>query len=754
MPSIVQSAVGTQRQFTKQPESTYQRNLRQVSSGVGISASGYGAGQRLADALSGLGNAIMTYAVGQEDRKRVNAEKANDIVNSTTDKDWKTLAAMDLINKSGQFQLRDNPYAVALIEQGRGKYFADKFNQQYDLLKAQEGVMKTPEEEAQRYEQEKTKFYHDNVDVAINEFNFHKGFYESNRKDVEDQVNAQVASQSKDLKAVRDGSIQAQTGEALVNNYGKTPEDLVTDLQKIPNTAMVTGFTDAEKIAWAQDTLQNVARYYGSPDTINAVGDMTLMANDANGNPVKIKDVVDLSPFLQMAEDTNASKPSMWTMQQQEAMIKTTSAAELDALWSKYTPQQQRIMKPFYSRQRLQKIAEAEEAKKRMVERNQRVLAGQASGQLLLNDYQRFIHNKTHIVSVPKGMTDEDVMAALLPEYERIQGISDTNERNIEFAKFIAYPPNKALRAQLKDKYEWALTSMTAEQMAEDGSLEGISAAMNLYRNNPVIFESNFGKSLADNMQTIKALIDLDGDEENAYKTFVNARVALNDPARREQVDAATKDFMDNQTFTLLNADTNEEVSDLTYNDRVIVSGAQALTRCLLATGLPMDAVASRVHSAIRNSYVVYNSDPNTAYYQIIPKVFFSEAQVDDNGNEQTPGIYSNTPYATATGFMDHEIATAPAGYNSSNLVWKYDPDQQKIQLVSTDGFSFSTSYTVDEFYDAVNNWGASQATSAPELTPTYTTSNYDSDEDTGDSLEDTAENYEAAAGVTRTFYE
>ena len=53
MPNIVQNAVGTQRQFTKQPVATYQKNLRGINANAGLAQSG--AGEKLYNALTGLG---------------------------------------------------------------------------------------------------------------------------------------------------------------------------------------------------------------------------------------------------------------------------------------------------------------------------------------------------------------------------------------------------------------------------------------------------------------------------------------------------------------------------------------------------------------------------------------------------------------------------------------------------------------------------------------------------------------------------
>ena len=148
MASITQNAVGTQRQFTRQPVATYQKSLRNLVDSQGIVKSG--AGDRLYNAVTGLGSNIMKYASSEEDRARARTVEAEPLINAATEDDWKKLSAIELLNKYGQFQLADNPYAVAAIEQARGKYMSEKFSQQYQITMAQDPV-KEQDKERERY---------------------------------------------------------------------------------------------------------------------------------------------------------------------------------------------------------------------------------------------------------------------------------------------------------------------------------------------------------------------------------------------------------------------------------------------------------------------------------------------------------------------------------------------------------------------------------------------------------------------------
>ena len=47
-----------------------------------------------------------------------------------------------------------------------------------------------------------------------------------------------------------------------------------------------------------------------------------------------------------------------------------------------------------------------------------------------------------------------------------------------------------------------------------------VKTALGLFKNNPALFTATFGKPLADNLQTIQALMDFQGSEEAGFKMF------------------------------------------------------------------------------------------------------------------------------------------------------------------------------------------------------------------------------------------
>ena len=111
MSKEVQAAVGTQRQFAKQPEMPYALSLNKFSAAAGISQRTDLDAQRLASSLGLLGKNIMEERIADEKRTQdkavlVNADK---LLAGKTQEDLKKFDRMTALqNSSAEFDLTDN----------------------------------------------------------------------------------------------------------------------------------------------------------------------------------------------------------------------------------------------------------------------------------------------------------------------------------------------------------------------------------------------------------------------------------------------------------------------------------------------------------------------------------------------------------------------------------------------------------------------------------------------------------------------
>ena len=112
------NAVGTAKQFTPQPQNTYQRNLMIPSFGGGIQAAKTNKGAELAQSLGIVSAALGQYNSDYDKRQKEIADAVVPIIYGREDHDIRlTMDGIAMVNKAGIGDLQDNPYALALIDQ-------------------------------------------------------------------------------------------------------------------------------------------------------------------------------------------------------------------------------------------------------------------------------------------------------------------------------------------------------------------------------------------------------------------------------------------------------------------------------------------------------------------------------------------------------------------------------------------------------------------------------------------------------------
>lgn len=206
MASAISSAIGTQRQFTKQPERPYQKQLITPSFGAGI---GYNTDynlQSLASSLGLLGKGLMAESIAADKRMReqLTTEDAERMIAGKTSNDLKQLdVTQELQHSDKGFDLTDNPYAMATLEKARGKMLSAQAKEQW-LAENETTVPKSMEEAVQSFNENLQGFYSDAQNGRItNKYAFDQGFYEGSMKDAL-QI-AHIANQKINTEARAEG---------------------------------------------------------------------------------------------------------------------------------------------------------------------------------------------------------------------------------------------------------------------------------------------------------------------------------------------------------------------------------------------------------------------------------------------------------------------------------------------------------------------------------------------------------------------
>lgn len=683
MANIVQNAVGTQRQFTRQPVATYQKSLRNLVDSQGIVKSG--AGDRLYNALTGLGDTVMKYASSEEDRARAKTVEVEPLINAATEDDWKKLSAIELLNKYGQFQLADNPYAVAAIEQARGKYMSEKFSQQYQITMAQDPV-KEPDKERQRYEEEKRKFLEDNKNESYDVEQFYKGFWESNPQDLLNITNQKVAEKSKSLDVMRRASFEADASTYVRENADKNPEEFVAGLQELINTSVLMSYQPADRKIALEKVLEETAREIGSPDLIRQCADLVFTNNDDGTAPVHVKDKIDMNTYIRMAEDTALAKPNEWTNKQYEAMARCQSVDALDKYWNGLPKDAQHLLKGRYAGFRLTLVRQEEAEKKAQIKANQKYHAQIMKAQEADIALTRHLDGKAYNTYCT---ADQAYGAAMRRLAETQPGDTKT------FAGVLYWSPNSRMRSEYKDAFQNAILGSSASEMEDSSNPQSVVNAIALYEYNPALFAANFGKDMASNIQAIRALSDFKGSTEAGFQFFCEGRdnMARSDQLKQDAEDFASKAMSSGDNTDLLDANNPSTTTSVPISSDAFSNVSATALKYLRACTQDDGAAKYLLNAMLSKNYCAYNGNP-------MPKELFDKKTDTTNGIDA-----SDDQYGAATRVMNEKVAAANAEWAGMNATWWWGVDNKVHFGDPSWGFDEHDGYTLDEFYDLVNQW-------------------------------------------------
>lgn len=683
MANIVQNAVGTQRQFTRQPVATYQKSLRNLVDSQGSVKSG--AGGRLYNALTGLGDNIMKYASSEEDRARAKTVEVEPLINAATEDDWKKLSAIELLNKYGKFQLADNPYAVAAIEQARGKYMSEKFSQQYQITMAEDPIQ-DPEKERQRYQEEKHKFLEDNKNESYDVEQFYTGFWKSNPQDLLDITNQKVAEKSKNLDIMRRATFEADSSTYVRENKDKSPEEFTKGLQDMLNNSVLMSLSLPDRKKGMENILEEIAKYDGSPDKIRQCAEVIITNNNDGTKPVKVKDVIDLNTYIRMAGDTALARPNEWMNQQYEKMLRYKSVSELDEYWKGLSKEAQEMMNPKYGQMRMGLVRQEEAEKKAKIRENQKRLTANAKSQAADIALIRHLDGKA---AATYCTPDQAYDAAM----RKLAGTQPGDAKI--FAGVLYWSPNSRMRSEYKDAFQNAILGSSASEMADSSNPQSVVNAIALYEYNPALFAANFGKELASNIQAIRALSDFKGSTEAGFEFFCEGRdnMARSEQLKQDAEDFASKAMSSGDNVDLLDANTPSTTASAPITADAFSNVSSTALKYLRACTQDDDAAKSLLNTMLSKNYCVYNGNP-------MPKALFAQKTDMTNGIDA-----SDDQYGAATRVMNEKVQVANAEWAGMNATWWWGVDN-KIHFGDPHwGFDEGNGYTLDEFYDMVNQW-------------------------------------------------
>nr|DAH41598.1 MAG TPA: hypothetical protein [Caudoviricetes sp.] len=556
MSNPIASALGTQRQFTKQPEAPYQKRLITPSFGSGISASIDNNALALARSLGLLGSGLIGESIAADKRaEMIGKAEADRIFSVTSEKDREKLSTLDILGQSGKFDIADNPYAVARIDELRGQHLNTLFKQEYEneVVPNQE-LPDNSQQNILNFETFMDKKLQDSGVKAYNRTAFEKGFYGSRPLDVLQQDASYRKRRQADLEADRDAAIAAKGDDLILRSLsGMTPEDFANGAQEWQTDPMLTGMSRADRIKLVDEFARRTAPH-GSVENLKAWGD-TIVYHKDDGTPVRVKEVIPLGIYLGMAEKASVHLNSQKTRDFLQSLEGVPSAS----IWDKYEEVKKKdplffeAIAPTYDGVKKRAIQAEEKAAKAAAAAQESAFRQQLVTSTLddrwlshsqgkdVDSYGSPVYEDTITVNGKKvKITDEEKIAWANTKMVQFFNSLPLDEAGKATMNLLKFPQMDCLVKAMKGNTGNVLSSLSTQSLVHDetGALQ-LPAALNkfvaMYKTDKETFRYLFGKQ-GDEISVLSDLIDANGLEEGVSK-FAMARENMSNPDFKKAVE-------------------------------------------------------------------------------------------------------------------------------------------------------------------------------------------------------------------------
>lgn len=303
MPSLISNALGTQRQFTAQPDAVYQGRYRDVSPQRAAVADTSNV-ENLGANMERLSQALQGYAVQHE--KYLDAKglrEAQAMLGHESAAAIEKLNAVDAAQVEGFADSLDNPYFKAYAEKLRGQFLSNRMKDEFDVMAQEHPEWKSsPDELMRQYSNFANEWKNKHITGSIkptNEFAFDMGYRENNVNELRGLMGDWYKQKKKDDVIVTTTQVSNDLDDILMHagtymedNTGKTMQDAI---QKALNPARLMGLSLDSRMTLIKDFLNRGVNSGALPiDVIDKVLPEVVVQATADGKTLKLKDVVSM----------------------------------------------------------------------------------------------------------------------------------------------------------------------------------------------------------------------------------------------------------------------------------------------------------------------------------------------------------------------------------------------------------------------------------------------------------------------------
>ena len=465
MTNPITSALGTQRQFTKQPEAPYQKRLITPSFSGGISMGADNNATLLASSLGLLGSGLMAESIAADKRaEQIGKAEADRIFSVSSEKDKEKLSTLDMLGQSKRFDIKDNPYAVARIDELRGQHLNTLFKQEYETeVVPNQELPANSQQNIANFENFMAQKLKDSHVRAYNKTAFEKGFYASRPVDVLQQDAQYRKRRQADLEADRDAAILAKVDGIVSNSLNTAPDVLARQLQDLQLDEQLSSYPLSARIKLANNIAKDISNN-GNVEQLTAYGE-TVIGHKKDGKEIHVKDVVPMGDMNFLALKANDAMYAEKTRKWLEG-AKNLSSSELPAYFEQlakddptmYRAVSHRLERMIKTKEQEEKTAMRREHQQRLNSYAENILKDNFKAQIAAhfkgytmdsnNNYVGKIHKVTYD---SKGMpheqqaTQEDLAPLIEDEIRSIGADTSLNEQEKaqRICKLLSFSPLK-----------------------------------------------------------------------------------------------------------------------------------------------------------------------------------------------------------------------------------------------------------------------------------------------------------------------
>lgn len=541
MPSDISNALGTERQFTPQPDGAYQGRYAGLQ--VGASSVREDNFTDLANSMSQLDEALQGYFVSKEKRdNELGLELATRMVNSETPEDIKRLNVIDAAQQYGYLDSVDNKYFKAYAAQLRGGFLASRMKQDYDEKYAMSPA-KSIDDEHQRYE-EFSRSWKDNFQntygTPINTVAFEKGYNETNLVNANNLANEFMKKEHEEDISVLMASTKSKLGDLLKNSSAllKTNGAFTTAAQSVFNDVRLMGLPAAYRIKLVDDWTQEAIRSghfsgKGAMTRFEQMLDSVTLQTDVDGTRTRLSDVLDMQTLRTQKAELDKGFLTQdkldWVAKFRKAKDLKGAFADIERMkneepdkWQEFASLVPQLKSYIDQDERDAKRAKLAQAK--------------TLGKTIANT-SRFKHamgawklghevSDGEIAACATGIDDAQLQSLFLEEINYT--LKDNSDPDLTPAgraqllhKVLTFPPCNKLRKGFMDTYVSNLHSLVPQG---DGSVPQSDTAKTLvamYKAAPQTFTDACGGEITSLVSSISALSDSHGgDIDEGIKSF------------------------------------------------------------------------------------------------------------------------------------------------------------------------------------------------------------------------------------------